>query len=135
MATVTPYLLFDGDCAEALEFYAAVFGGEVSVQRFADSPVNVPADKQNHVMHGEMRAGDLTLMATDGMGEEPRIDNSNTVSLSVAPSTVDEGGAIFDQLAAGGMVLMKYEKQFWGDTFGMVADRYGIRWMVNAQAQ
>ena len=132
---IEPYLFFSGNCEEALAFYTSVFGGEItSVMRYGDVPAGEhpsPPEMADRIMHATFVAGDLTLMAADSMDQKPGTP-AERVSLSLAPPSVEEGGRIFAGLAAGGTVLQPYSKMFWGATFGMCTDKFGIDWMVNA---
>jgi len=137
MTSVNPYLGFDGDCEEAFEFYRSVFGGEFeAVNRYSEMPPDTPdmgaaADK---IMHISLPLGDgQALMGSDrppGMGNTT---SGDSVAISVAPESAEEGRRLFEALAAGGQVTMPYERQFWGADYGMCRDRYGINWMVNYQ--
>ena len=127
---LNPYLTFDGDARQAMEFYRDVFGGELSVNTFAefgqaDSPV---ADRIMHAMLETDRG--FTLMASDTPPDmEHRPGNNITISLSG-----DDAGELrgyWERLTDGGAVTMPLEKQMWGDEFGMCQDRFGIAWMVN----
>lgn len=130
---VAPYLHFEGNCEEALRFYASVFGGEITdINRFADSPMaaGMPPEATERVMHATFRAPGVSFMASDAM--EPLGKAGERIRMSVGAGEVSEGQRIFDALAQGGSVTMPYEKQFWGASFGMLYDRFGIPWMVNA---
>ncbi len=129
-----PYLFFSGECEEALTFYRSIFGGEiVSLNRYAGSPMEqqAPSGWGQKVMHASFTAGDITLMAADSAHSAPGANNARA-RLSVGSADHDEGQRVFDGLAAGGTVTMPYSKQFWGASFGMLVDRFGIEWMVNA---
>ena len=129
---LAPYLFFDGTCEEALEFYAHVLGGKISeINRFADSPMseNLPPEHRDRIMHATFVAPGITLMASDGSDGQGEMRRA---SLSIATADGIEGARIFAALASGGTVTMPYVKQFWGASFGMLVDRYGIRWMVHA---
>ncbi len=130
-ATVQPYVFFDGNCREAVEFYAKALGAEVSVMGFGDSPMDVPEDQKDRVMHATIKFGDATIFASDGMPNVP-VDSGMRAHVSIGTDTAAEGQKYFEALAEGGEVTMPYEKQFWGDTFGMLTDRFGVKWMVNA---
>ena len=127
---LNPYLTFDGDARQAMEFYRDVFGGELSVNTFAefgqaDSPI---ADRIMHAMLETDRG--FTLMASDTMPDmEHRPGNNITISLSGDDADVLRG--YWERLTDGGAVTMPLEKQMWGDEFGMCQDRFGIAWMVN----
>ena len=141
MTLIAPYLNFEGKTEEAFNFYKSVFGGEfTSVQRFGDTPHggNMPAGDAKKIMHISLQIDkDTALMASDNvpsMGMPP-LTPGNNISLSAHPKTVDEGKRIFNALAAGGQVMMPFEKAFWGAYFGMLTDKFGIKWMVNGPAE
>lgn len=131
---VQPYLFFDGRCEEALDFYRAALGAEVTMlMRFSDSPDPlppgmVPPGAESKVMHAAFRVGDATVMASDGRcGGNPAFQG---VSLSL--TVPDEAAAerTFAALAEGGQVQMPLDRTFFSPRFGMVADRFGVSWMV-----
>jgi PhnB protein len=127
---LNPYITFNGNAREAMEFYRSVFGGELTVSTFgefgqSDGP---GADK---VMHAQLETpAGYTLMASDtgpGMGE---VEPSTSITISLSGDDQDLRG-YWEKLADGGTVTMPLEKQMWGDEFGMCVDRYGTSWMVN----
>jgi PhnB protein len=128
---VQPYVFFDGRCEEAIEFYRRVLGAEVTMlMRFKDSPdpgMCAPgaADK---VMHMSFRIGETTLLASDG--ECTGQPNFQGFSLSLTAPSDAEAGRLFDSLADGGQVRMPLTKTFFSSRFGMVADRFGMPWMI-----
>jgi PhnB protein len=126
---LNPYLSFNGNAREALEFYASVFGGNLSTMRFADMGRQGPdADR---IMHGQLDTdAGYTIMAADITSDMPPSSISGmTVSLSGDDSAALHG--YWEKLSAGGTVTMPLEKQAWGDEFGMCTDRFGVPWMVN----
>jgi PhnB protein len=128
---VAPYLHFSGRCEEALAAYAKIFDGQVTgINRWGEAP---PADQlpgtADKVMHANFEAPGFKFMAADSM--HGPVDAGN-ITMSVGIADVAEGERIFNALAAGGTITMPYAKTFWGATFGMVTDAYGIAWMVNA---
>jgi PhnB protein len=132
---LNPYISFDGNARQAVEFYQSVFGGELAVNTFgeygaADSP---DADK---IMHGQLETpAGYTLMVSDTPEGRPYNPGDN-ITVSLSGDDGDELRGYFEKLSAGGNVMMPLEKQMWGDEFGMVADQFGIAWMVNiTQAQ
>ena len=130
---VQPYLFFDGRCEEALDLYRRVLGAEVEfLMRFKESPdpQSVPPGLGDKVMHTSFRIGDTQLMASDGNAKGKPSFQGVSLSLSVA----DEGEAErkFNALADGGQVQMPLAKTFFSSRFGMVADRFGVSWMVVA---
>jgi PhnB protein len=130
-----PYLFFPGNCEEALAFYGEVFSGKiVYAMRYDEVPEeshDQPAGWEKKIMHATFVAGPLKLMASDSM-QQKLGTHAERVALSVGTPDPDEGRRIFDALSAGGTVVVPYSKQFWGASFGMITDRFGIDWMINA---
>jgi len=131
---VSPYLFFDGRCDEALAFYKKALGAEVTMlMRFKDNPEPTPPGMcgpgiENKVMHASMRIGGTEVMASDGFAKgNPEFKG---FSLSVTAADAAEAGRIFNALAEGGKVQMPLGKTFYSPCFGMVADRFGVGWMV-----
>jgi PhnB protein len=129
---MTPYLHFAGNCEEALDFYAHVFGGKIeSLNRFAGSPMEAhvaPEDKQK-VMHAAFSAGDLRFMASDSTRN--RAAAGGGIALSLFTKSGEEAQRTFGELAIDGTVTMPLQEVFWGGRFGMVVDRFGIEWMLS----
>ncbi|GAB2848338.1 VOC family protein [Streptomyces deserti] len=129
-ARLNPYLSFDGDARQAMEFYKEVFGGTLSLHTFGElEQEGTPeADK---IMHGMLETpSGFTLMGSDtppGMEYQP----GNTFSVSLSGDDDAELRGYWEKLSAGGSVSVPLEKQMWGDVFGMCTDRFGIPWMVN----
>jgi PhnB protein len=131
---VQPYLFFDGRCEEALAFYRSKLGAKVeNLMRFKDSPEPaqpgmVPPGAENKVMHVSFRIGDTTLMASDGrcLGRP----SFQGFSLSLTVPNEAEAERLFAALGDGGQVQMPLAKSFFSPRFGMVADRFGVSWMV-----
>lgn len=136
--SVEPYLFFNGNCEEAVEFYRKALGGEVlMLVRFKDSPEPpqpgmVPPGYENKVMHCSLKVGNTTLMASDGC--EAGGPKFNGFSLSLALSSEADAEKAFNALAEGGQVQMTLTKTFWSPKFGMLQDKYGVGWMVNVMA-
>lgn len=133
MATINPYLTFNGNCEEAFNHYKSIFGGEfVSLSRFKEMPGDTPvpdSDKEK-IMHMALPISKETiLMGSDTFGEAVR--EGNNFSISISSDSEEEAKRIFNALAAGGTVKMPLEKVFWGDLFGMLTDRFGIHWMMS----
>jgi len=135
---VQPYLFLDGRCEEALEFYRSTLGAEITMlMRFKESPEPpqpgmVPPGSDNKVMHSSFRVGDTTLMASDGRCLGKPMFQGFSLSLSVPNDA--EAERLFAALAAGGQVQAPLTKTFFSSRFGMVADRFGVPWMVIVQA-
>jgi len=130
---VQPYLMFDGRCEEAVEFYRRALGAEVQMlMRYRDSPDPPPPGSENKVMHASLRIGESVVMASDDCGPGARPFAGFSLTISVADAA--EAKRRFDALADGGTVQMPLGKTFWSPCFGMLTDRYGVGWMVNAVA-
>ena len=127
-----PYLSFQGNCEEALQFYSAVLDGQVEIVSRYDNPaMNAPEDFRNKILHARFSFGNHVLFASDVMPKkqaEPMAGNI-AISLGLQDETVAKN--IFDKLSEGGDVHIPFKKQFWGDWHGKFRDRFGIRWMVN----
>lgn len=133
MKQLSVYLSFPGNCEEAINFYKDCLSGEiVSLQRFGDTPVDSPEEHKQKVMHAEFRAGDIFFMASDGRPDEA-LTPGDMIHLSINLTDAAEQEAIFSKLSAGGRVDMPLEDTFWGARFGMLTDKYGIRWMLNRE--
>jgi len=130
---INPYLIFNGNCADAMRFYESALGGklELLTHRQAPNPEQIPPGSEDLIMHGRLVLDDgSVLMGMDGMVGAPYQGmHGFTVSL-IVPAAADAQRA-FDALAAGGKVTMPFGKTFWADGFGMLIDRFGTPWMVN----
>jgi len=128
---IQPYLFFEGRCEEAIEFYRRTLGAEVTMlMRYKDSPEPAmnPPDAGDKVMHASLRIGDSTVMASDGRCQgQPSFQG---FSLSLTVSDEAEADRILAGLADGGQVQMPLAKTFFSPRFGMVADRFGVPWMI-----
>jgi PhnB protein len=136
MATLNPYLNFKGEAEEAFKFYKSVFGGEFSaLQRFKDTPEadKMPAAEHDKIMHIALPIGNgVKLMASDtleSMGQKLAVGNNFYLSVNV--DSKQEADRVFNGLSKGGKVEMPMQKMFWGEYFGMFADKFGIQWMVS----
>jgi PhnB protein len=128
---IQPYLSFEGRCDEAVGFYQSALGAEVlMLMRFKDSPDQsmISPDSGDKVMHVCMRIGDSTLMASDGRCSGKMAFGGISLSLTVADDA--EAEQKFSALQQGGQVTMPLTKTFFSSKFGMVADRFGVPWMV-----
>lgn len=131
---VQPYLFYDGRCEEALEFYKKALGIQVEMlMRYSDSPDPmppgmIPPGSENKVMHASFRLGDSVLMASDGHCA----GNTSFQGFSLSIEAPDQAAAerMFNALAEGGQVQMPLQKTFYSPCFGMVADKFGVGWMV-----
>ena len=136
MATFNPYLNFHGNTEEAFNFYKSIFGGEfVTLQRFKDTPAGsrMSAAEAEKIMHVSLPIGKgNVLMGTDAlesMGH--KLTFGNNYSISIEADSKEQAKKYFDGLSVGGKVEVPIKDEFWGAYFGMVADRFGTRWMIN----
>jgi len=138
MAVINPYLIFNGNCEDAFNFYKSVFGGDFAMMmRFKDVPSEVPMPESksdpNLVMHVALPIlGGHILMGTDSpesMGF--KLNQGNNVYINLEPDTRAETDKLFAALGRGGKVDVPLQAMFWGSYFGILVDRFGIRWMFN----
>jgi PhnB protein len=137
---VQPYLMFEGRCEEALTFYKTALKAEVTMlMRYKENPEpqkssegcgpdvsKIPGDS---IMHASFKVGDTDVMASDGMASgQPEFKG---ITLSLNPTSETEAKRIFAALSEGGRVIMPMTPTFYSPLFGMVADRFGVSWMVN----
>ncbi len=134
MPQLNPYLVFDGNCAEAMRFYQRILGGKLELMTHGDSPIaaHTPPGSADRIMHARLTLDGHLLMASDSMVGHP-YPGMNGFSVSVICPTAAEAKRAFDGLADGGRVTMPLQKTFWAEAFGMLVDRYGTPWMVNGE--
>ncbi len=127
--SLVAYLNFpSGQTREAMTYYQSIFGGELNISSFADFGVEGPADG---TMHANLTADGFTLMASDAMPGAEQSWGGTRVYLSFMGEELDQLTGWFERLAAEGSVGMPLAKQVWGDTFGLLKDKYGLEWMFN----
>lgn len=130
---IQPYLFFAGRCEEALQFYKKAIDAKIlHLMRFSENPEPMPPGMlpegyANKIMHCSLQVGETLLMCSDGCGEK---DAFAGFSLSITVPTEAEAERVFAALAEGGQVRMPLSKTFWSPRFGMVADRFGMGWMI-----
>jgi PhnB protein len=131
---VQPYVFFDGRCDEALEFYRAALGAEVTtLMRFKEAPDQsmISPGSADKVMHANVRIGETSILVSDGRCQGK--PNFEGFALTITASTEAEADRVFGALADGGTVQMPLAKTFFSPRFGMLADRFGVMWMVIVQ--
>jgi PhnB protein len=135
MATLlNPYLSFRDNAREAMEFYHAVFGGELSLNTFEEFGASEDPAEASKIMHSQLSTeSGLVLMAADTPNAMDYTPGS-TISVSLSGDDEAELRGHWDKLADGGTVVMPLEKAPWGDVFGMCVDKFGTTWMVNVNA-
>ncbi|WP_419570746.1 VOC family protein [Rheinheimera sp.] len=130
---VTPYLLFNGQCLQALEFYQHVFGGELQYTQVGQSPMAAMfgADAQHKVLNGRLASAVLDISASDWLHPTELPVQGNTLSLFVSQGTAAQSRTIFARLAEQGQITEALSEQPFG-LYGACIDRFGVRWMVHA---
>ena len=125
-----PYFTFAGNCREAMNFYKECLDAHLEIMDFENTPMEVPEEAKNNVMHAVLTRPGITLMASDAMPGQPVVNGSN-LSLSINCDSRSQADAFFAKLGAGGSITMPMENTFWGAYFGMVTDKFGTHWMFN----
>ncbi len=128
---LNPYFNFDGNAKEAMEFYRTVFGGTLTMSTFKDGGMPHDPGDDGKIMHAMLVAGNgMTLMASDLPKDWPFNPGTN-VSISLSGDGETELRSCWDKLTDGAKIGQPLTKASWGDTFGMLTDKFGIRWLVN----
>ena len=127
---VNPYISFRDNARQAMEFYKSVFGGKLTISTFKDyGMAQDPADADK-VMHSMLESDGITFMASDTPPSMPFSEGAR-ISMALSGDNTAELTGYFEKLGAGGKVNMPLAQAPWGDSFGMLTDRFGIDWMVN----
>ncbi|HCM27442.1 MAG TPA: VOC family protein [Treponema sp.] len=132
MATLNPYLFFEGRCGEAMRFYAECLGGELTIQTVGESAMasSMPKEMQASVMHAKLEAGSLRIMASDMLDGEKMVQG-NATNLILLCDSEEEIRTLYGKLSAGGKADSPVKKEFWGAFYGDLTDKFGVRWMLN----
>ena len=132
MPQINAYLNFNGNCREAMTFYHECIGGELDFQTVANSPIEdeCAAAMKDLILHSALTNGCVLLMGSDMIGPEGYVKGNN-IALSLNCSSEEEIGRFFNQLSSGGTILHPLKEEFWGATFGVLNDKFGIRWMLH----
>jgi len=128
------YLMFDGQCEAAFNFYAQCLGGSLELMRFGDSPEakDIPAEFHQRVMHVCLTVGDQVLMASDSLPQCPQpYEGIKGCSITLQVDNVPEAERLYAALSAKGTVQMELQQTFWATRFAMLTDRFGVPWMIN----
>jgi PhnB protein len=136
MAQLNPYLLFDGNCREAMTFYKNCLGGDLNMHVVGEMPGGPPMPPEAHgkILHAHLAAGQapdsLVLMASDRMDGVKTSQGSN-ISLALHCTSEEQIDSCFAKLSAGGKVTFPLADQFWGARWGSLVDKFGIPWQLN----
>ncbi len=130
--SLEPYLFFSGNARQAMEFYKGIFGGELSLQTRGEVDPSAPEDMKDKIMHARLE-GEMTFMASDNMDGSSL--GAGKIALSLSGGDEPKLRQLFDTLSTNGEVNYPLKTEFWGDTFGVLTDQFGIDWMINIEAK
>ncbi|MBS1668154.1 MAG: VOC family protein [Bacteroidetes bacterium] len=131
-----PYLNFAGNAEEALNFYKEALSGEIlMITRYGDSPMVSDEDWKQKLMHSRLQFGDGNMIMISDTMKGNIVSTNGNIQLSLGLKEEEKTKTIFDKLAEGGKVTMPLAKQFWGDVFGMLQDKFGVSWMLNCEVK
>lgn len=133
MNELSAYLTFDGNCAEAMRFYADALGGTIEAMlTHAQGPMcdQMPPGSGDRIMHARLAIPQGVLMAGDAMPGQP-YEGMKGFSMTLTYPTAEQAGPVFHKLAEGGRTTMAFQKTFWADSSGMLVDRFGTPWIIN----
>ena len=119
-----------GKTREAMEFYASVFDGKLTMQTYADGGMPCKPEEAHLIMHAELRSPDIMFMAADGNSEHT-VSMGDNIKMSLSGDDEEKLTRYFNALSVGGTVSQPLMKAPWGDTFGMLVDKFGVHWMVD----
>jgi PhnB protein len=138
MLNITPFLLFDGNCAEAMTFYQSCLGGELTMTKMGDTPMKgqMPAELHNNVAHAQLKSGDLEFSATDWMHATRRPKQGNTLAMYLSGGTYNQLKAVFDRLSEGAdSELLDDLRDLPFGSYGHLADKYGVHWFFQGEKE
>jgi PhnB protein len=130
MKEMITYLNFDGNCRQAMEFYARCLEGELSIMAFSEANIDVSREAKDRTIHAKLTKGSAVLMASDTMPGMP-FRQGNSFHICLNCESLQELERFFTALGEKGKVTMPLQDTFWGAHFGMVEDRFGVNWMFN----
>lgn len=135
MAQLNPYLSFNGNTRQAMEFYKGVFGGSLVMNTYGESHMTEDPAAVNKIMHSELRTDNGMVFMGSDTPDSPSYRVGNNMSMSLSGTDEAELRGYWDKLSEGATVNLPLEKAPWGDTFGMLTDQFGVDWMVNVTGQ
>ncbi|MDE3237121.1 MAG: VOC family protein [Bacteroidota bacterium] len=128
-----PYISFNGNAEEALNFYRDVFDGKIfMLNRYDKAPFPTEEKEKNKILHARLSFDGNVIMISDAM-KEREVYASTNIQMSLQIEDADKMNAVFLKLSEGGTVLMPIAEQFWGSKFGMLKDKFGIDWLLNCE--
>ncbi|MGZ5244261.1 MAG: VOC family protein [Bacteroidia bacterium] len=134
MNNCAPYLFFNGNCEEAMNFYKECLGGKLDIMHFSEMPGGeVNESDKKRVMHATLTSGGIMFMASDSDSQHGDIPFGANVFVNINTDDVETADSFYTKLSAGGQATMPMENTFWGAKFGMLTDKYGQHWMINCE--
>jgi PhnB protein len=130
MKDITTYLTFNGNCREAMKFYAKCLGAELFIMPFSEAPGDFPKEAKDRIIHARLAKGAIALMASDTMPGMP-FQQGNNFSVAVGCESLQDIERLFAAFSEKGKVTMPLQETFWAARFGMLTDQFGINWMFN----
>ncbi len=128
---INPYVVFNGNCEEAVNFWATALGAKVEIMRMGDSPIPMPPESRDLVMHATVSGDGFVIMAADSMPGSS-VEPGAQVAINVSFRTPEEQSGVWGRLAEGATVTMPLSEHALG-SFGALTDKFGIRWMLNCE--
>ncbi|HEX4605181.1 MAG TPA: VOC family protein [Candidatus Angelobacter sp.] len=131
MKEINAYLIFNGNCREAMTFYQQCLGADLQLAPFSDMPGgNIPKEARDRTMHARLTKGAAVLLASDNMVGMP-FQQGDNFSIALQCESAQETEELFNALSAKGTITMPLQETFWAARFGMFKDQFGIHWMLN----
>ena len=134
MKSIDPYLLFNGNCRQAMEFYRDCLGADLNILTYAEGPGDHPDEVKDKIMHARLAKGPVVIMASDPHdGTSP--NQGNNFFLNLNCDSLEEIERVFNAVGKNGKVLLPLQDMFWGARFGMLTDQFGVNWMFSFELQ
>jgi PhnB protein len=130
--SLMPYLYFNGQTKEAMQFYQSILGGELKLQTYGET--GDTSENKDKIIHAELKTDLFVFYSSDGNPQYP-VSMGNNIHMCFVGTDADSLTKSFNSLAEGGKVDMPLAKQFWGDTYGQLTDKFGIHWEVNIMSE
>ncbi len=122
--------MFDGQTKAAMEFYQSILGGELTLQKYSETGSPTNEEYKDLIIHADLKNDTLSFMASDGNKEYP-VHMGNNIHMTIVGTDEAQLTEWFNKLSEGGKINMPMEKQFWGDIYGQLTDKFGIHWSIN----
>lgn len=126
---ITPYIEFNGNCEEAMNFYKNIFGGELTIKTYEESPEEISDVMRNKVMNSHLIFNEIEIMASDIINDSEAISETS-ITLVLEYDDLEEAENIFNKLSEESTSNLSFKYSFWGTKFGTFRDKFGIKWMI-----